>query len=150
MNNGKPSSTPHEDVILATGVRAGFHSAVLFSIYTLFSGHSRAGGGFIAGLVAACAMLLVTIALKHHEVPRLFRLSPTTYLGGGLIFAIMSARVGIVTGQPLGQVLVHELSLGYLGDFKLTSVLLLEIGVYLIVLGVARMLLRAFFEDGFR
>jgi hypothetical protein len=55
-----------------------------------------------------------------------------------------------VTGQPLGQVLVHELRLGYLGDFKLTSVLLLEIGVYLIVLGVARMLLRAFFEDRFR
>jgi multicomponent Na+:H+ antiporter subunit B len=73
------------DPILRTVSRAVFALVLLFALLLLWRGHNAPGGGFIAGLMTACALILHRVAYGHTAL----RLDPALLLvvGGSLAIA---------------------------------------------------------------
>ena len=123
-------------LILQTASRALTHTIVVFSLFLLFAGHNNPGGGFIGGLVAAAALVLRYVAADAEDIARVVRATPEQLLGAGGLLAIGGAVVGLATGGELLEDVRLAWTLPLLGEVKVTSVLLFDIGVYVIVVGV--------------
>jgi multicomponent Na+:H+ antiporter subunit A len=128
--------------ILETGTRAVFHTIALFSIYMLFAGHNAPGGGFIGGLIAAAAVVLHATAEGPDSVRRLMPIEAEGMLGLGVLLAALTGIAGFAIDGAFLASGVWELDLPLLGHVKATSVLVFDIGVYLVVLALGLVLVR--------
>jgi multisubunit Na+/H+ antiporter MnhB subunit len=131
-------------LILDVVVRAEFHALLVVALYLLFAGHNQPGGGFAGGLVAGAAITLRFVSAGPEVVRRLIRVAPTTLLGVGLMASLTAAAVPLLRGRSLldhGKVTV---SAPLLGEAKLTSTLVFDAGVFLVVVGLVAFLLEAF------
>jgi multicomponent Na+:H+ antiporter subunit A len=128
-------------VILDVCVRAEFHTLVLISLYMLFAGHNQPGGGFAGGLVASCAFCLLFVGGGEPSVRRVLRIPPTTFLGVGMLFAIVTGAVSLVLGGEFLESAIVKVDLPVIGQVKGSTVLFFDMGVYLVVLGMVLLLL---------
>ncbi len=128
-------------VILDACVRAEFHTLLLVSLYFLFAGHNQPGGGFAGGLVASCAFGLRFVAGGDREVRRAIDIAPPIVMGVGLLLAMITGLVPLALGDNLFESAIVEFAPPLIGKVKLTSVLFFDTGVYLVVVGMALMLL---------
>lgn len=103
---------------------------LLFSLFLLLRGHDLPGGGFVGGLVSAGAWALYSIAHGTIQARYALRFDPRTFLGIGLVVALLSGFVPVFMGQvPFKGLWINFASL------KLGSPMLFDMGVYLIVMG---------------
>jgi multisubunit Na+/H+ antiporter MnhB subunit len=119
----------------------------LTSLWLLFAGHNRPGGGFVGGLLAGSAITLRYIAGGIDEVRGDSRFRPWTVLGAGLLLAIVTATVPLVAGGSVLEVGLASLDLPFIGGVKASSALLFDTGVYLAVVGMVLMAFEAFGDD---
>jgi multicomponent Na+:H+ antiporter subunit A len=123
-------------LILDTGVRAVFHTVLLFSVYLLFAGHNAPGGGFIGGLVAGAAFMLRYVDGGVDDVRRSQPLPPDVMLGTGVVISIGTGMASWLAGGQFLESGYLELDVPVLGDVAVTSALPFDIGVYLVVVGL--------------
>ncbi len=131
-------------VILDACVRAEFHTLLLVSLYMLFAGHNQPGGGFAGGLVASCAFFLRYVAGGERGVRQVIRVDPPVVMGVGLLVSLVVAFTPLVLGDTILESAIWKLHPPGLGEVKVTSVLFFDIGVYIVVLGMALFLLEQF------
>ena len=122
-------------VILRTTTRLLIGLLLLFSVFLLLRGHDLPGGGFIGGLVAASALALYAIAEGSERASALLRVPPRTLIGVGLSAALGAGLLAAFTGDAFltGLWWVREFEAFTL---KLSTPLLFDVGVYLVVVGV--------------
>ncbi len=135
-------------VILSTATRVLVALMLLFSIYMLLRGHNQPGGGFIGGLIAAIGFALYAIAQGTAAARAALRIDPRTLCMFGLALALLAGLGAAPFGDPLftGQ----WWFLGGTADSKglpLSSVLIFDIGVYLVVIGAVLTLVFALEEE---
>ncbi len=108
------------------------------SVLVLLRGHNEPGGGFIGGLLAAAGFVVQGLAFGPAPARRLLRTHPLNLLAAGLLLAALSGVPGLLRGAPYmaAQWWGEVLDLGKLG-----TVLLFDIGVYLVVLGAVTLIL---------
>ncbi|MCX2923677.1 Na+/H+ antiporter subunit A [Streptomyces sp. NEAU-W12] len=130
-------------VLMEVATRLLFPSTLVLSLFLLFSGHYRPGGGFSGGLVAGLAFVLRYLVGGQADLGAAVRLRPVAVAGTGLLIA---AVVGLVPlafgGTPLDSDLVTW-HLPLLGEVKWATSVFLDVGVYLLVVGVVLKLLSA-------
>lgn len=131
------------DVVLDVVVR----TALVFSLFLLFSGHNAPGGGFIAGLVAGICLILRYIARGEEAMVALVRARPDQLLGFGLLLAVAAGAGGWIWGSGFLESTKFQIEVPLLGVVKTTSALVFDIGVYLVVLGLAAALVGALGDD---
>ena len=123
-------------LILKAATRVLVGLMLVFSVYMLLRGHNEPGGGFIGGLIASIGFVLYAIGQGTETARRALRLEPATIAMAGLGIALLSGLVAALAGaEPFtGQ-------WWFLGGdaaskgLPLSSVLLFDIGVYLVVVG---------------
>jgi multicomponent Na+:H+ antiporter subunit A len=131
-------------LLLEVVARLLFPSIVVLSLYLLFSGHDRPGGGFSGGLVATEAFVLRYLAGGARELEAAMPVHPVALVGSGLALATAVGIVPLLFGAaPLSSDVV-ALDLGDAVHVEVTTSLFFEIGVYLLVLGASAQLLSAF------
>ena len=126
-------------LILRTAARYLMPLLLLFSVFLLFRGHNKPGGGFIAGLVAAAAFSLYAIAYDVPAARALVRVEPQALLGVGLLLALASGVVSLVAGREFMTGVWGNVRLPFIGELYLGTPLFFDIGVYAVVIGVALM-----------
>lgn len=107
---------------------------ILYSVFVLLRGHNEPGGGFIGGLIAASALAIYGIACGVSPVRRAIRFHPMAIAGFGLFIAAIAGVISLFVGVPfLTGLWVYPT----IGDevIKLSTTLIFDIGVYLVVLG---------------
>jgi multicomponent Na+:H+ antiporter subunit B len=133
-------------LLLEAAARLLFPTVLVFSVYLLVVGHYAPGGGFSGGLVAGLAFVLRYIAggsVEGAEIGSRIRLRPPALMGLGLLVATLTALAPVAFGAPvLGSAKV-EFDVPVLGHVDLVSSLGLDIGVYLLIVGVVLDLLRS-------
>lgn len=130
--------------VLESGLTGLARAVLLFSLFLLFAGHNRPGGGFVGGLVAAAAFVLVFVARGGPAMRRAARFSPTAYLGTGLVVAGLTGAAALLAGRPFLTGGLLEVDLPLLETVKATSALAFDAGVYLVVVGLVLAVLAAF------
>lgn len=134
-------------LVLRTSVAAIFPLALLFSLYLLFAGHNAPGGGFVGGLVAGAALVLRYLAGGPGDLRSTVPLPAQLLLGVGLSVAVLTGAAGWLWGSALLESASWPAHLPLLGEVKLTSVLVFDVGVYAIVIGFVLTVLRTLGEE---
>ena len=138
---------PRPSAILDTVLDGLLRTALLFSLFLLFAGHNAPGGGFVGGLTAAAAIVLLYVAGGIQEVDRHVPVREGVFLGGGVLLATLTGLGGHLWGDAFLASAKVETPVGVLGTFKATTALPFDIGVYLVVVGLALAILRALGTD---
>ncbi len=107
---------------------------VVFSIFVLLRGHNEPGGGFIGGLIAASAFAIYGIACGVSPVRRALYFHPMGIAGFGLMIGTIAGILSIFAGVPFMTGLWVYVPL-FNDTLALSTVLLFDIGVYLVVVG---------------
>ena len=126
--------------ILQAATRLLVGLILVFAVYLLFRGHNAPGGGFSAALVAGTAFALFAIAEGPRPVRRALRIDPRVLIAWGLLLAIGSGLIAVMTGQPYltGLWWMPE---ALAGAMAVGTPLFFDIGVFLVVLGTILTLL---------
>lgn len=141
-------SRPKQVVFLDVAVRVVFRAVVIGSIYLLAAGHNQPGGGFVGGLVAGAAIALQYLAGGIDEVRSISRFRPWTILGTGMFLSAVAAAIPVIMGRPLLDSMGTTMSAPVLGEAWVSTTLLFDIGVYVLVVGLVFMVFEAFGDDG--
>ena len=133
----------NRSIIFEVVTRLLFHTIVVFSIYLLIAGHNEPGGGFAAGMVTGLALVVRYLAGGRYELDEAAPVDAGRLIGSGLVVAAVSALLPLVVGGAVLQSAVVDVTVPLVGDLHLVSSVLFDVGVYLIVVGLALDLLRA-------
>ena len=125
-------------LVLSTITRLLAPLLLVFSVFILLRGHNDPGGGFIGGLIAAIAFILITKAEGSRQARRSLRVRPLTIAGTGLMMAIAAGVWGLIAkGAFLKGIwpLITYTDTGDKAGLPIGSILLFDVGVYLVVIG---------------
>ena len=119
--------------------------ALVLSVHLFWRGHNLPGGGFIAGLVTAVALVLQYIALGQSQADALLHAAGgrrfVRWIGAGLALALLTGVTAMAFGQPfLTSTFGHPVLPG-LGELSLASAAVFDLGVYITVVGAALLML---------
>ncbi len=133
-----------DSLVLRTATRYLLPLLLLFSIFVMLRGHNEPGGGFVGGLVATTAFALYAISYGVASAHELLQISPRRLIGVGLLIAASSGLIGMAWGDPFMTAHWDTREIPVVG--KLGTPLLFDIGVYLVVVGVALTIIFALIE----
>ncbi len=137
--DGRAWNRDAHPAIMASFARLLLPLALLVSAFILLRGHNLPGGGFIAGLVTAAALIMQYLAngveWTHSRLPG--NLHPV--IGAGLAIATLTGLGSLFLGHPfLTSTFGH---VAWLGDVELASAMIFDLGVYLVVVGATLLIL---------
>lgn len=115
--------------------------ALLVSFYIFLRGHNQPGGGFIAGLVTAIALLLQYIARGYEWTSRRLNVSFPFISVLGLIIAVCTGLGSWLFGYPFLTSSFGYFDIPLIGKIELATAMLFDLGVYLAVVGATLMIL---------
>jgi multicomponent Na+:H+ antiporter subunit B len=114
----------------------------IYSIYMLWRGHNKPGGGFIGGLIAACAITLFYLAQSNTSKSVAFFRHWSSLLVGGIILVISPVIIGLFAGVPPLTGLWFDFN--FLDtSIKLGTPFLFDLGIYAIIIGAVVLMVRS-------
>lgn len=143
---GDCAGAAYRTLLLESATRFLFPVVLVFSVYLLVVGHYGPGGGFAGGLAAGLAFVLRYIAGGGTDGPQIgsrIRVRPLALSGLGLALAVLTALAPLAFGLPVLASAKLAVTLPLLGEVAVVTSLLLDIGVYLLIIGVVLDLLRS-------
>lgn len=130
-------------LLLEVTARVVFPTVLVLSLYLLFVGHYAPGGGFSGGLVAGLAFVLRYVAGGSVELAAAVRIKPPALIGTGLTVTVVTALAPLAFGYPALHSEQWHPHLPVLGELSIVSSLFLDIGIYLLIVGLVLDLLRS-------
>ncbi|MGM0855963.1 MAG: monovalent cation/H+ antiporter subunit A [Pseudomonadota bacterium] len=115
--------------------------ALLVSAFIFLRGHNQPGGGFIAGLITAVALILLYMArgVEWAQERLNFPFQPVAVVG--VAIATLTGLGSWLFGYPFLTSSFGYFTLPVVGEFELATALLFDLGVYLAVVGATLMIL---------
>ncbi|WP_375001859.1 Na+/H+ antiporter subunit A [Aeromicrobium sp. CTD01-1L150] len=143
MQGARLVADRRRSVMLEVVSRAIFPVIMVFSVYLMLAGHYDPGGGFAGGLVAGLALMVRYLAGGRSELDSAAPVDAGTVLGSGLVVAAMSGLIPALAGYNAFQSGSLDIPVPLLGDLHIVTSLFFDVGVYLIVVGLALDVLRS-------
>ena len=132
-------------IILSETVNGLTPVLLLFSVFLTFRGHNAPGGGFAGGLVMAAAIILRYLGSGPAGI-RSLRIDPIMLMGIGLALAIATGTSALLSGKGFLESTIWKLHPPLIGEMKIVSSSVFDIGVHILVVGVVMAILVAFVE----
>ncbi|WP_172971173.1 Na(+)/H(+) antiporter subunit B [Bacillus sp. THAF10] len=120
---------------------------LIFSVYLFFAGHYTPGGGFIGGLMTSSALVLILLAFDLKTFKKIFPINFLTVAATGLLISILTGVAALFFDVPYLTHTFDYVELPILGETALTSTLIFDLGVYLVVVGVAMTIIQTIGES---
>ena len=120
-------------LLVRTVTRVVLPLAALVAVFLFLRGHNLPGGGFIAGLVLACAILVLRIGGGGRPILDPAHLPYQPWIAGGLLAAALTGGGSVLLGYPfLTGAFVHPV-LPILGEVPIASAAFFDLGVFVTV-----------------
>ncbi|WP_182199966.1 Na(+)/H(+) antiporter subunit B [Paraliobacillus salinarum] len=132
---------------LHTITRIAVFIILSFSLYLLFAGHNNPGGGFIGALMAASAIVLLYVSFDLKTIKSVLPFYYPYFIATGLILAMGTGVSSVLFGYPFLTQFFKYATLPILGEVELTTALVFDIGVFIVVIGVALLIITTIAED---
>ncbi len=136
---GRAWSFAAPPLLLRQAARLVLPLGLVASIYLYWRGHNLPGGGFIAGLVTAVAIVLQYMALGQSRADAVLHAAGgrryVRWIGTGLGIAALTGLGSFVFDHPfMSSAFAHPI-LPVLGEIGLATAALFDLGVYITVVG---------------
>jgi multicomponent K+:H+ antiporter subunit A len=133
------AARPMRLVMLEVAMRVLWPLAIVVTLHLFLRGHNLPGGGFVAGLVLAIALLLRRLSGNVADLSRW----AAPLMGGGLLVALATGAGAWLFGRPFLTSAFAYPALPLLGKVGLTSAALFDLGILLLVAGTLIMAFEA-------
>jgi multicomponent K+:H+ antiporter subunit A len=134
MRQGDEAADAHP-LMLVVVTRVLLPLALTVGAYIFLRGHNQPGGGFIAGLVVAIAVLMQAVASGHAWTAARQRLKAHTMLGYGVLIAGATGVASVLFARPFLTSTFGYFRLPVVGEIELASAIAFDLGVFLTVVG---------------
>ncbi|MEQ8817188.1 MAG: monovalent cation/H+ antiporter subunit A [Thalassobaculum sp.] len=104
-------------------------------VYIFLRGHNLPGGGFIAGIVVGIAFIMQYVASGYAWADERFHFDPQRMIAAGVLLAGLTGVGSWAFGHPFLTSTHGHVHIPLIGDVELASVLLFDLGVFLVVVG---------------
>ncbi|MFN3901953.1 MAG: monovalent cation/H+ antiporter subunit A, partial [Alishewanella aestuarii] len=138
---GRPWARERHPLLLATVAQSILPLALMVSIYIFFRGHNLPGGGFIAGLITAVAIILLYISQGVDWVKARMNIEYQRVVAVGLLIAFMTGLASWLFGRPYLTSWFDYFQLPLFGEIELASAIAFDLGVYVTVVGATLLIL---------
>jgi len=134
------SDDPHP-LMLRTFTQIILPLTLLFGVYVFLRGHNEPGGGFIAGLIVAGALVAQYMANGIETAERKLHLPIHGIIGAGILIALGTGLVATIVGVPFLTSATWHFTLPVVGEIHLASAIAFDLGVFLVVVGSTMLIL---------
>jgi multicomponent K+:H+ antiporter subunit A len=134
-------SPERHPMMLVVATRLLLPLAAMVGIYIFLRGHNMPGGGFIAGLVIAIAVLMQYMASGFEWADARRPLDRHRLIAWGVLIAAATGIGAVLFGAALFTTAFDYFHLPLIGEFELATALLFDVGVALTVVGAVMLAL---------
>ncbi len=132
-------NTDNHPEIMQTLSRLLFPLMLMVAVFIFIRGHNLPGGGFIAGLVAAVALILQYLANGLAWTGTRLKIDMHRVIAVGLLIATLTGLVSMSLGYPFLTTTFTYLTWPVVGKFEVASAIAFDLGVFLVVVGATVM-----------
>lgn len=122
----------------------------MIAVYFFMRGHNLPGGGFVAGLIFATALIVQYMVAGTDWVESHLRLRPHRWIGFGLLTACLTGIGAWFFGYPFLTSHTAHVTLPLLGQIHIPSAFVFDLGVFLVVVGTTMLILVALAHQSLR
>ncbi len=126
-------------VIMQTLTRLLFPLMLMVAVFIFIRGHNLPGGGFIAGLIAAVALIVQYLANGIAWTGERLKMDMHWVIGAGLLIATVTGLVSMGLGYPFLTTTFTYITWPVVGKFEVASAIAFDLGVFLVVVGATVM-----------
>lgn len=138
---GRQWALDKHPMLLAVVSQALLPLALLVSVYIFFRGHNLPGGGFVAGLITAIAIILQYVAQGVDWVRERLTLEYHRLVAAGVLISTLTGVASWAFERPFLTSWFDYFQLPLFGEIELASAIAFDLGVYLTVVGSTLMIL---------
>ena len=128
-----------QPLMLRVAARMVLPLALVVTLYIFMRGHNQPGGGFVAGLITAVALVLQYMAMGQSRAEALLKADGGSrfvrWIGMGLGIAGLTGVGAFTFGQPFLTSAHGHPVVPLLGELPLATAALFDLGVYITVVG---------------
>jgi multicomponent K+:H+ antiporter subunit A len=128
-------------LMMVVATRAVLPIAIVVGAFIFLRGHSQPGGGFIAGLVVAVAVLMQYMASGLEWAQSRQRFAYHGMIAVGILTAAATGIASWFFGYPFLKSTFGYVTIPPLSKFELASAMAFDVGVFLTVLGAVMLAL---------
>jgi multicomponent K+:H+ antiporter subunit A len=138
---GRPWNWDMHPAIMGTFTRLLLPLALLVSVFIFLRGHNLPGGGFIAGLITAVALITQYLANGVGWTQSRLPANMHPLIAAGMLIAAATGLASWLFGYPFLTSTFDYFHLPLIGEFELASAMAFDLGVYLVVVGATLLIL---------
>jgi multicomponent K+:H+ antiporter subunit A len=124
--------------------------AVVVAVHFFLRGHNEPGGGFVAGLIVAIALLAQYLVAGTRWVEERMRVRPARWIAVGLLLAAVTGSGALALGYPFLTTHTVHAHLPLVGEVHLPSATFFDLGVFGAVVGATLLILTALAHQSVR
>jgi multicomponent K+:H+ antiporter subunit A len=140
-SDGRPFAPSFSPMLLSRLTRLLLPLALTVSVFIFLRGHNEPGGGFVAGLVTAVALVLQYFGSGGAFARPRLPLNGRVIAAAGLLVAGATGAGAFAFGRPFLTSAHGYVQLPLIGDVHLASAIAFDLGVYLTVVGGVMLIL---------
>jgi multicomponent K+:H+ antiporter subunit A len=138
-----PQAGDAHPMMMVVATRVMMPLALMVAAYIFFRGHNLPGGGFIAGLIAAIALLMQYMASGFSWASERQRMFYHGTIGSGVLIAAATGLGSWFSGLPFLTSAFGYLHWAPLEEFEWATAALFDLGVFLAVVGAVLLALES-------
>jgi len=145
-----PDTPPGYMLVPAVLVRWLLPVAGILAAYLFLRGHDEPGGGFVAGLVVAIAIITQYLVAGAQWVEARLELNPLRWIALGLLAAVGTGAGALFVGYPFMTTYTAHIEVPALGVVHVPSAMFLDVGIFAVVVGSTLLTLIALAHQSLR
>ncbi len=134
-------SADRHPMMLIVATRVLLPLALMVGAFIFLRGHNLPGGGFIAGLVVAIALILQYMASGYDWAAQRMKADYHAMIGIGILIAAATGIVSWLADHPFLTSTFDHFHLPVIGGFEIASAMAFDLGVFLTVVGAVMLAL---------
>jgi len=134
-NSDQRYSPNRHPLVMVVVTRLMLPLALMVSVFIFLRGHNMPGGGFIAALVVAIALIMQYMASGFGWAAKQVRFDYHALIGGGALIAAATGISAMVLDVPFLTSGHDHFHLPLIGEVELSSTIAFDLGVFLTVVG---------------
>ncbi|UWQ38707.1 monovalent cation/H+ antiporter subunit A [Leisingera aquaemixtae] len=138
-----PRAGDSHPLMMVVATRVMMPLALMVAAYIFFRGHNLPGGGFIAGLVAAIAIIMQYMASGFAWATERQRYPYHAIIGSGVLIAAATGMGAWFNGMPFLTSAFGYINWPPLEEFEWATAALFDLGVFLAVVGAVLLALES-------
>ena len=128
-------------LMMVIATRVMLPMALIVGVFIFLRGHNVPGGGFIAGLVVAIALVMQYMASGFGWAAQRMKIDYHALIGSGVLIAAMTGAASWFLGYPFLTSTFGHFHVPLVGDVELASAMAFDLGVFLTVIGAVMLAL---------